>query len=121
MLAVIYVLLHKSVSHPSPYARITAASIDITNIQNGLITFRLDNGYYPGGTNGLLALVQKPYGATNWHGPYFDPPTIPQDPWGNPFLYSFPGKHNPASYVLWSAGPDEKSETDDDIGNWTTK
>ena len=41
------------------------------------------------------------------------------DPWGNPYIYYYPGKHNPDSYDLLSAGPDGKEGTDDDIGNWT--
>jgi len=44
-----------------------------------------------------------------------------QDPWTNPYLYSYPGKHNQNSYDLYSVGPDGKEGTDDDIGNWTTK
>jgi len=41
------------------------------------------------------------------------------DQWNNPYIYYFPGKHNPGAYDLLSAGPDGKEGTDDDIGNWT--
>lgn len=63
-------------------------------------------------------LLVQPRNANNWHGPYLDPAEIPVDPWGNPYLYAYPGKHNPTGYDLWLAGPDGKSGTDDDIGNW---
>ena len=48
--------------------------------------------------------------------PYFDPPKVPIDSWGHPYVYEFPGKHNPESYDLYSLGPDQKAGTDDDIG-----
>lgn len=40
------------------------------------------------------------------------------DCWNYPFQYRVPGARNPASYDLWSMGPDGFSETNDDIGNW---
>ena len=79
----------------------------------------MDNGYYPKGKNGLGDLVQQPRDAQNWHGPYLD--KLPNDPWGNDYIYECPGKHNPSSYDLLSVGPDGKAGTEDDIGNWTTK
>ena len=58
----------------------------------------------------------QPTNAKNWHGPYLD--KLPEDPWGNPYIYYYPGKHNPNAYDLLSVGPDGKEGTDDDIGNW---
>ncbi len=78
----------------------------------------MDTGFFPKSINDL---IQQPSSTTNWHGPYFDPPQIPIDPWGDKYIYEFPGKHNPDSYDLMSAGPDGKTGTDDDIGNWTTQ
>ena len=34
--------------------------------------YEVDNGFYPKGSNGLQALVQKPRNAQNWHGPYLE-------------------------------------------------
>ena len=100
--------------------RPTAALADIKGgIKSALDYYKLDNGHYPIGTNGLFALCQKTSDATNWHGPYFDPPKIPIDPWGDPYIYECPGKHRPDSYDLFSAGPDGRIGTADDIVNWT--
>ena len=74
-----------------------------------------DTGHYP---KNLQDLVQEPTNEANWHGPYFDPPRTPLDPWCNPYVYEFPGKHKPESYDLSSLGPDGKAGTKDDIGNW---
>jgi general secretion pathway protein G len=96
-----------------------AAKADIAAIKTALDAFEVDNGYYPKGNNGLADLVQQPRDARSWHGPYLD--KIPQDPWYNPYIYACPGKHNPSSYDIMSAGKDGQAGTDDDIGNWTGK
>ena len=98
-------------------ARIKAAYTDIhAGIKTALDSFEVDNGHYP---KSLQELIQQPSNAKNWHGPYFDPPTLPVDPWGNPYVYYYPGKHNPTGYDLLSVGPDGKEGTDDDIVSWT--
>src|SRR5271154_4550425 len=97
-------------------ARVTAAQADINGgIKSALGQYEVDNGFYP---KNLQDLIVMPGNAKNWHGPYFDPPKLPIDPWGNPYIYYYPGKHNQSSYDLLSAGPDAKEGTDDDIGNW---
>jgi type II secretion system protein G len=41
------------------------------------------------------------------------------DPYGNAYLYRFPGARNIATFDVWSAGQDaSSSSTNDDIGNW---
>ena len=95
-------------------AQITAAKTDIGGgIKTALGNYEVDNGSYP---HSLEDLLKQPSNAKNWHGPYLDNPPI--DPWKNPYIYYFPGKHNPTSYDLLSAGLDGKEGTDDDIGNW---
>ncbi|MGD0745681.1 MAG: type II secretion system major pseudopilin GspG, partial [Verrucomicrobiota bacterium] len=81
-------------------ARVKAAYADIHGgIKSALDEYEVDNGAYP---RSLQDLIQQPSNAKNWKGPYFDPPTLPVDPWGNPYVYYFPGKHNPTSYDLLS-------------------
>jgi general secretion pathway protein G len=99
----------------SEQARVTAAQTDIkAGIKTALDAFEVDNGFYP---KGLQDLIQQPSNAKNWHGPYLD--NLPVDPWGNAYIYYYPGKHNTTGYDLVSMGPDGKEGTDDDIGNWT--
>ncbi|PYJ60213.1 MAG: type II secretion system protein GspG [Verrucomicrobia bacterium] len=101
-------------------ARIAAAQSQIANFGTALDAFEVDMGYYPKGKNGLLDLVQQPRDAQNWHGPYLKL-DVPPDPWGHPYIYECPGKHNPSGYDLMSAGPDGRTESDDDIANWQQK
>tara|TARA_R100000027_G_scaffold67028_3_gene64322 strand:- start:42641 stop:43096 length:456 start_codon:yes stop_codon:yes gene_type:complete len=84
--------------------------------RTGLATFRMDTGHYPAAGQGLEALSQKPSGEDDWKGPYLD--EIPDDPWGNPYQYQFPGTRSNKGYDVWSFGPDGTNGTEDDIGNW---
>lgn len=85
----------------------------------GLTPYRLDVGSYPSTEEGLEALMEPPPGKKEkWNGPYLE--ELPEDPWGNPYQYKFPGEKNingARGYDIWSMGPDGK-KSDDDIGNW---
>jgi general secretion pathway protein G len=115
IIGILAALVIPKIAGKSESARITAAQTDIrAGIKSALDQFEIDNGYYPKSLNDLL---QQPNNAKAWHGPYFDPPQLPVDPWGNPYQYAFPGKHNSATYDLWSAGPPDGKNP---IGNWPT-
>jgi general secretion pathway protein G len=117
---VVFCAINRPRLHGGGPSRPKAAYADIHGgIKTALDAFQVDTGSYPKGSNGLVELVQQPSGTTNWHGPYFDPPKVPIDPWGNKYFYEYPGKHNPNGYDLFSAGPDGKAGTEDDVGNWT--
>ncbi|MGN1357076.1 MAG: type II secretion system major pseudopilin GspG [Succinivibrionaceae bacterium] len=101
-------------------AEIETARINIKNFQDSLELYRLDNHYYPTTEQGLDALVSKPTISPvpknyNENGYIRE---LPQDPWGNDYIYLNPGNHNPRSYDIYSAGPDGESDTEDDVGNW---
>jgi len=97
-------------------ARKKAATADINGgIKTTLGMYEVDTGAFPKSLNDL---VQQPGDIRNWKGPYFDPPSVPIDPWGHPYVYVYPGHHNPSSYDLYSIGPYGQDGTADDIGNW---
>jgi general secretion pathway protein G len=100
-------------------ARLAAAQAQIATFGTALDAFEVDNGFYPKGKNGLLDLVQQPRDSQNWKGPYLKG-EIPMDPWGNAYIYEFPGKHSANSYDLMSMGPDGRVGGDDDITSWQT-
>jgi general secretion pathway protein G len=103
------------IGNGGPRARSTAAAVQIANLGTAIDTFKVDNGYFPRGPNGLIDLMQRPFGATNWRGPYMEKP-IPLDPWGHAYIYECPGRRNPQSYDLSSRSPDGQ-----EIGNWKQK
>lgn len=101
-------------------ARIAAARADIANFGVALDAFEIDMGRYPTTEEGLAVLVRPPMEASKWRGPYLQR-DIPNDPWGNPYIYEYPGRHNPYSYDLYSNGPDGQPGGGDDIDNWSPR
>jgi general secretion pathway protein G len=89
------------------------------SIKIPLNTYRINMGSFPSTSEGLQALVTPPgSNADNWRGPYIADGKLPNDPWGEPYQYAYPGTHNKNGYDIWSKGPDKQSGTGDDIGNW---
>jgi general secretion pathway protein G len=101
-------------------AQITKAKAEISNIENAMKFYRLDNFQYPTTEQGLEALVSKPADptVTNWKaGGYLD--RIPRDPWGNPYQYLNPGNNSEIDiYTLGRDGRPGGEGIDADIGNW---
>jgi len=101
-------------------AQITKAKAEIANIENALKFYRLDNFAYPSSEQGIEALVTKPADPNikNWKsGGYL--PKLPNDPWGNPYLYLNPG--NQGEIDVYTLGRDNRpggEGVDADIGNW---
>jgi len=101
-------------------AQITKAKAEIANLENALKFYRLDNFAYPSNEQGLDALVEKPNdpNVKNWKpGGYMD--RIPNDPWGNEYLYLNPGNRGEIDvYTLGRDGRPGGDGVDADIGNW---
>ena len=101
-------------------AQIVKAKAEIANIENALKFYRLDNFAYPSSEQGIEALVTKPADPNikNWKsGGYL--PKLPDDPWGNPYLYLNPG--NQGEIDVYTLGRDNRpggEGVDADIGNW---
>ncbi len=119
ILGILAVLIVPRVVGRSEEARAVAAKHDIATIMQSLKLYRLDNGRYPTGEQGLEALVskpQKPPLPTNWK-PYLD--KLPRDPWGNPYQYLNPGVHDEIDvFSLGADGQPGGSGADLDIGSW---
>jgi general secretion pathway protein G len=81
-------------------------------------TYRLDVGQYPTRLEDLVTQPQDETAAEKWNGPYIKKAASLKDPWGRPLKYLRPGEINVKGYDLWSVGPDGKSGTEDDIGNF---
>jgi general secretion pathway protein G len=117
ILAVLAAIVIPKFAGRSQQAKVTAAQSQISSIEMALDAFEVDNGFFPAGGAGLNALIDQPSNATNWKGPYLKK-GVPLDPWGNNYVYSYPGKNNPQGYDLMSVGPDGRAGGDDDLTNW---
>jgi general secretion pathway protein G len=99
-------------------SEIKVARAQIDALEKSLDQFRLDTGHYPTMEEGLAALVTRPTSEAKWDGPYLKK-NVPQDPWGNPYVYRIPGEHS--EYDLLSYGKDGQlgGEAEAaDVTNW---
>ena len=98
-------------------ARQLAARQDIAVLVQALKLYKLDNGFYPSGQQGLAALVQKPAGGpapASWRdGGYLE--RLPADPWGHPYSYAAPGLHGDVDVTSYGSAGEGSATL---IGSW---
>jgi general secretion pathway protein G len=100
-------------------AEISKAKADVSAWETNLIRYKTRNLFVPTQQQGLEAMVTAPNSDPKpkiWS--QLSKPEALMDPWGHKYQYRNPGKHNPASYDVFSLGPDGSEGTADDIGNW---
>lgn len=106
IIAIIAAIIVPNVIGRPDEARVTVARSDIRTIAASLELYRLDARTYPTTEQGLDALVHKPtlepVPQTWANGGYLG--TLPNDPWGNPYIYVSPGET--AAFDLMSLGAD---------------
>ncbi|MBS1724084.1 MAG: type II secretion system major pseudopilin GspG [Armatimonadetes bacterium] len=113
ILAILAALVIPKVVGRTSDAKITKAQSDIATLSQLVQQFRLDTGRYPTTEEGLQALRVPPADSTGWKGPYTTK-DIPNDPWGNPYIYEYPGGTGNESYFLGSYGRDGQPGGDAD-------
>ena len=99
-------------------SEVKAARAQIDALEKALDQYRLDTGHYPTMEHGLGALIARPANELKWDGPYLRK-AVPLDPWGNAYVYRFPGQHS--EYDLVSYGKDGQPGGEGeagDITNW---
>lgn len=101
-------------------AMVEKARADIATLETALDSFRMDNFTYPRTEEGLGALLAAPASVRPERyrdGGYIR--RLPDDPWGQPYQYSYPGRTR--SFDVYSLGADGTpggEGLDADIGNW---
>ncbi len=106
ILAILAAIVVPRIMGRTDEAKITAAKVQMRNVEGALKLYKLDTGKYPPTEHGLEALVTKPTSGKvpkNWRkGGYLQ--AVPKDPWGTSFVYLSPGVHD--DYDLVSNGSD---------------
>lgn len=98
----------------SQKARISITGADVNvNVPLAVDLYEIDLGRFP---ESLDDLIENTLSKDTWSGPYLK--HKPVDPWGNEYIYTYPGTHNPTTYDIFSKGPDGQEGNEDDIGNW---
>lgn len=105
ILGILATIVMTNVIGKDDQARVTTAQASLKSVANALDMYKLDNHKYPTTDEGLGALVEKPSSAKTWPDGGYITGGLPQDPWGNPFQYVYPGSEG-RKYDLYSLGAD---------------
>ena len=103
-------------------AYVEVAKQDISRLQQALVMFKINEGKYPNSSQGLESLKNNPGNLRNPskypYGGYIN--KIPVDPWGNNYVYIFPGQNSEYDIVSLGADGQPGGEGENaDIGNWS--
>ena len=115
-------IVPRIMSRPEEARRIKAR-VDIQSLETALKLYSLDSGDYPTTEQGLQALIEPPSAGTlpkKWRdGGYLEKRKIPQDPWGNDYIYLSPGTQGDFDLISYGADGELGGEGKDvDIVNW---
>ena len=102
-------------------AKQQTARVDIATYEAALDQYKLDMGEYPSEQEGLEALQEIPSGsdkvAQYRPGGYIK--RIKPDPWGNPYVYTYPGENGLIDIVSYGADGEPGGDGfDTDIVSW---
>lgn len=97
------------------------ATADVRLLEQAVEMYRMDLMSYPSVEQGLEALVSAPAGLSRPERYRQDGyiRRLPEDPWGNPYQYAYPGERS--AFDIYSLGADGRpggEGLDADIGNW---
>lgn len=96
----------------SDEAKVQATKVQISNFEQSLELFHLNNGFFPTTDQGLIALVEKPSmppEPRNYpSGGYMK--KLPKDPWDNDYVYICPGEKRDYDIISYGADRQEGGE-----------
>ncbi|MDD5716927.1 MAG: type II secretion system major pseudopilin GspG [Sulfuricurvum sp.] len=102
-----------NITGKSEEAKQKLVCVQMKSLGEGLKMFRIDNGSFPSGEEGLGALLTNPssdkYPSYSKSG-YLDGNKLPKDPWNHPYIYLNDG----SGFDLVSLGSDGKEGGSDE-------
>jgi len=102
-------------------AKVDATRATMSNMSNGLVMYKLDNGRYPSTSEGLQGLISAPSSAKRPGKKYLNSDSVPLDNWDQEFMYFSPGTRGNHDYEIVSHGADGQEGGDGnnaDINSW---
>jgi general secretion pathway protein G len=85
-------------------SKVKAAKIQMQSFSSALDLLYLDTGRYPSSAEGLTTLVKPTSAMGGWNGPYLKGNSVPNDPWGKPYVYRSPTERS--KFEIMSYGAD---------------
>ena len=125
IIGMLMALITPSIWRRFDVAKRQMARMGVTQLTSELELYKLDNGGYPTGDQGLVALVREPASeprAGHYPAGGYAKSDSLIDPWKNPYNYDRPGRYNPSTFDVYSFADDGQPGGDGanaDIGNYS--
>lgn len=116
ILGTLYSLASKYLLDKPEKANISKAKMDISTISNALEMYKIERGDFPKEDDGIRILIENINKEDDWSQSL---KKLPKDPWGNEYIYKYPGEKT--EFDLYTLGKDGKEGGEDEnatIGNW---
>ena len=93
-------------------ARAMTTKANLKSLHSKVTEFKMDTGRFPTEEEGLLALIEQPSDVIRYpEGGYLETTEIPEDGWGNEFIYErFPESGKPFVIISYGADGEEGGE-----------
>ena len=98
-------------------AREQAAKAKLRKFVSKMETYRMVAGMYPSEQQGLKALVERPTSEPQpkrWKQQF---KSLPLDPWGEEYIYKYPGSIDRKTFEIISKGEDRELGNEDDLSS----
>jgi general secretion pathway protein G len=102
-------------------AKLQRVESDFNTISAALNGYQLNAGTYPTTQQGLRALVERPSSSPQPRRWTKVADSVPKDPWGNEYIYRFPGSKDPSKFEIVSMGKDGIAGTNEDLSSQDPK
>lgn len=80
------------------------AKATMRSLKDAVSMYQMNVGHLPPSLKDLIKKPKDERDSKKWEGPYIEKDELPEDPWGNPFVYKITqGAKHP--YELYSKGP----------------
>lgn len=99
-------------------AKIQRVESDFNNLRAAVLNYKMLANNAPTTQQGLGALFTKPSTPPipkRWTSA--GSKGVPTDPWGVPYRYRNPGKKDSSDFEIYTFGPDQLENTDDDMSS----
>lgn len=101
-------------------AELQRVEADFNNLSAAVMSYKLNAGQVPTTQQGLEALYVKPTTPPipkRWASVGDKGKGVPTDPWAVPYRYRNPGKKDSSTFEIYTFGPDQQENTDDDMSS----
>lgn len=104
ILGLVMAMVSPALQNTLKKGKIRTTKSTMRSFKDAISTYQMEVGKLPQTLKDLIKKPREEGAAKKWEGPYIEKEDIPEDPWGENFVYKLtPGAKHP--YEMYSRGP----------------